>query len=132
MSLAKFADSKETQESDDTGGSAAKFAPSSSNTLSGSTTLNMRIMNVETENKFGIPVVHLYCRGADRELQHVEVEGFQPSFLIKESDYTERLDNHFAVSGVASDSRTTIHGEPLKRVFCNTTDGAKDLQDMFD
>ncbi|UBF23197.1 DNA polymerase elongation subunit family B [Haloarcula tailed virus 2] len=94
-------------------------------------TLDVRIMNVETENKFGQPVVHLYTRHADGTPYHLEVTGHQPSFLIKETEYTERLDNHFAVSGVATSDRTTIHGEPLKRVFTNTQDGIKELKDMF-
>lgn len=72
-------------------------------------------MQIEYEESYGDPIIHLWCRTQDGERRHVEVEGHHPSFYISEDAFTRRIKNHDWVEG-ASGGYTTIHGDPLVNI----------------
>jgi DNA polymerase elongation subunit (family B) len=78
-------------------------------------TETLHVMNVEYEELFGEPLVHLWCRTEDGEAKWVEVEGHRPSFFIKSEAFTRRVNNHTWVCG-HEDGWETLDGEPLTRV----------------
>lgn len=89
-----------------------------------------RLMNCDTEEKYGKVVVHLFARDADGSFEHFEVEGHYPSFLIKESEYNARVDNHFAVYRTESGYKD-VHGNPLVRVYTYLPSQVKSMRENF-
>ena len=78
-------------------------------------TEELHLMQIEYEESFGDVIVHLWCRTQDGQRRHVEVEGHNPSFLIREEDYNNRIKNHDWVENTTR-GYTTIHDEPLIKV----------------
>lgn len=103
-----------------------------------STEETLHVMNVEYEEQFGDPLVHLWCRTEDGEERWVEVEGHRPSFFIEQDAYTRRVKNHDWVHHAESGDWTTLEGEPLTRVFTKLPwhvggkDGKKGLREYFE
>lgn len=80
-----------------------------------SSTEQLHVMQVEYEEKWGEPIVHLWCRDRDGEKRWVEVEGHRPSFYIHKDAFSARIKNHDWVRNV-EDGHSSIQGEPLVKV----------------
>ena len=106
MTLASFAD---TQDSD----------------------LELRLMNIESEDEYGEPIVHMIGRDKTGQRHHVEVEGHSPSFFIHNNEYTGRTENNPSIRRCESGYQD-IHGEPLVRVYTYSADDVKEVKKAFD
>jgi DNA polymerase elongation subunit (family B) len=75
----------------------------------------LHLMQVDYEEQYGEPIVHLWARDEDGGHHWVEVEGHRPSFYIHRDAYSRRIENHDWVHSV-SDGYQSIQGQPLVRV----------------
>jgi DNA polymerase I len=94
--------------------------------------LVLKLMNVEYVDTERGPVVHLFGREQDGSYHHVEVDGHRPSFFARPEEVTSRLENHYAVAETRPAERTTLHGEPLTRIFTTTSEAVGDVRELFD
>jgi DNA polymerase I len=78
-------------------------------------TAELHVMQVEYEEQYGKPIVHLWCRDQDGEQTWVEVEGHRPSFYIHADAYSKRVKNHDWVANVDG-GYESIHGHDLAKV----------------
>jgi DNA polymerase elongation subunit (family B) len=110
--------------------------PSGLGDFMASDTLNLKVMNVAyTDSKYGT-TVHVFGRDENREWHHIEVEGHNPSFYIREEEYTERVDNHYAVQRTEKydedgERYKSLHGEPLVRVYTFNPSQVGDMKELF-
>jgi DNA polymerase I len=79
------------------------------------TTEQLHVMQVEYEEQYGEPIIHLWCRDRNGERRWIEVEGHRPSFYIHRDTFSKRIVNHDWVQSV-TDGYQSIHGKPLVRV----------------
>lgn len=91
----------------------------------------LRVMNVETKERFGREVVHVIGRDASGERVHLEVMNHDPSLLIPKSEYNVRIDAHYAVSHCEHGYKD-MYGNPLVRVYANKSDSIPTLRELFD
>lgn len=75
------------------------------------------LFQIEYEEQFDEPIVHIWARDQNDEQVWIEVEGHYPSFYIHEDAFSKRVINHQWVRGV-EDGYTSIHGDPLVKVEC--------------
>jgi len=54
----------------------------------------LHLMQIEYEEDYGDPIVHLWGRTRDGVERHVEVVGHHPSFYIHEDAFSRRIINH--------------------------------------
>ena len=81
----------------------------------GGETETLHVMQVEYEEYYDEPIVHLWCRTQDGERRWVEVQGHRPSFYIEKAAFNQRIINHQWVTG-ADDGYESIHGDELVNV----------------
>jgi DNA polymerase elongation subunit (family B) len=100
-------------------------------------TETLHLFQIEYEEEYGEPIVHLWGRTEDGTERWVEVEGHRPSFYIPEAAFDSRTLNHQWVVN-ADDGYESIHGDPLIRIetklpwHVNGKHDKKGLQDYFD
>jgi len=82
---------------------------------SDSSSEELHVMQVEYEEQYNDPIVHLWCRDRSGNRRWVEVEGHRPSFYIHTDDYSKRVKNHDWVESV-SGGYESIHGDSLAKV----------------
>jgi DNA polymerase I len=75
----------------------------------------LHVMQVEYEEQYGDPLIHLWCRDQDNNKRWVEVEGHRPSFYIAKDAYSKRVKNHDWVETVDG-GYESIHGDSLAKV----------------
>lgn len=75
----------------------------------------LQYFQIEYEEQYGEPIVHLWCRTKDNEWRWVEVEGHRPSFFIPQEAFDRRTLNHQWVVD-ADGGHQSIHGDELVRV----------------
>lgn len=76
----------------------------------------LSIQNVAYEEADSIPIVHLFCRNADKEFVHIEAVGHYPSFYVKTDMWNDRLAEHPTVKNYES-GYTSLHGTELTKVY---------------
>lgn len=99
-------------------------------------TLDLKVMNVEYTDGNSRPVIHVFGRDSDDEQHHVEVVGHYPSFYIDADEYSERVDNHYAVHHTETHDENgnryeNLYGEPLVRVYTHTPSQVGEMRDVF-
>jgi len=75
----------------------------------------LHVFQVEYEENYGDPLVHLWCRTEGGERRWVEVEGHRPSFYIPAEAYDRRTLNHQWVVN-AETGHSSIHGHDLVKL----------------
>jgi DNA polymerase elongation subunit (family B) len=77
------------------------------------------------------PVIHVFGRTADNELEHVRVHGFRPYFYTPTASLTDGKLDRGAITGT-EDGFTSIRGEELTRVYARTPRDVGEIRDAFD
>lgn len=99
--------------------------------------IDLKVTCVEyTDSKSGT-TIHLFGRDESGERHHVEVDGHDPSFFISEEEYTDRVDNHYAVKRTETHSSsgeryTTLYDEPLVRVYTHQSSSVGEMRELFE
>lgn len=75
----------------------------------------LHLMQIEYEDHYGEPIIHIWARDEDGEQVWVEVEGHKPSFYIEEEAFSARIKNHDWVEKVSA-GYESIHGDDLAKV----------------
>lgn len=73
-------------------------------------------MNIEYEEEYGDPIVHIFGRLPNREKRHIIVEGHRPSFYIPRDAFNQRVRNNQWVHD-AEGGYQSIKGSELVRVY---------------
>jgi DNA polymerase elongation subunit (family B) len=81
----------------------------------GPQTETLHLMSIEYEERWGEPIVHLWCRDENDKKVWVEVEGHKPSFYIHEDAASTRIKNHDWVTSVEA-GYESIRGDSLVRI----------------
>ncbi|WP_273838416.1 DNA-directed DNA polymerase [Halococcus sp. PRR34] len=85
------------------------------------------------------PIIHVFGRTADDEVEHVRVHGFRPYFYAPTASLDEdddRLDHDritgWEESAVEGDAYESIRGESLTKIFGQTPRDVGQIRDRFD
>lgn len=100
-------------------------------------TLDLKVMSVEHTDSQSGTTIHLFGRDESGGRHHIEVDGHDPSFFIGEDEYTDRVDNHYAVKrtethGSSGDRYTTLYDEPLVRVYTHQSSSVGEMRELFE
>jgi len=77
------------------------------------------------------PVLHVFGRTSEDEIEHVRVHGFQPYFYAPTGSLTEEKLDRAAITGT-EDGYTSIRGESLTRIYAKTPRDVGEIRDAFD
>jgi DNA polymerase elongation subunit (family B) len=77
------------------------------------------------------PVLHVFGRTTDEELEHVRVHGFRPYFYVPTDSLTDEKLDRSEITGT-EDGYISIRGDPLTRIYARTPRDVGEIRDAFD
>lgn len=99
--------------------------------------LVLKLFNTEYTEVNGRPIVHCFCRDDNAKWHHIEVDGHRPSFFIQADEYSDRIDNHYAVHHTEThdddgERYTDLYDNPLIRIYTELPSQVADMRELFD
>ncbi|MFB6362327.1 MAG: DNA-directed DNA polymerase [Halobacteriales archaeon] len=77
------------------------------------------------------PVLHVFGRTTDEDLEHVRLHGFQPYFYAPTASLTDEKLDRDAIIGT-EEGYASIRGESLTRIYARTPRDVGEMRDAFD